>query len=378
MNVNVITDSLSFETSALDPASWSRLRRSCDACLTSKVKCSQDIPSCGRCRRLSAPCRYSPLRAVGRPRKRPCTTSTNESSRAYEERPARSRGAPNGEGQPTLISLDQHHQILPSDGSFGASGSVNNNTAGQVEFTMPGLWNPADELPSFIGGFSPVMQAHDLSYFLDQDVDLSSSLPAPVQPIQFQPDIISTLETTSTTQPQPQTRPKTDCRSKCFAALLQQMLSLRESLPETSQQYVDEVLHMMREMSMHQSQIRSCAKCSGNRSSLLLLAAVTERIVQMLDHIFDRKAQEDAQISPRPSHITLHVGCVKLDDGTRDPFLKTLLALRLKKLAAAMEELQRSIASRPTDPIYLASQLVLDHSVQRVGYLRGQIQLWRG
>ncbi|KAK3329970.1 hypothetical protein B0H66DRAFT_42397 [Apodospora peruviana] len=47
-----------------------KYRTSCDSCQDTKVRCSQSKPSCQRCTRKGLGCVYSPLRTVGRPRKR--------------------------------------------------------------------------------------------------------------------------------------------------------------------------------------------------------------------------------------------------------------------------------------------------------------------
>ncbi|KAJ6788501.1 hypothetical protein PWT90_01615 [Aphanocladium album] len=49
----------------------SELKRSCEECSSSKVKCSQDKPVCKRCRKQSIACTYAPPKRTGRPRKIP-------------------------------------------------------------------------------------------------------------------------------------------------------------------------------------------------------------------------------------------------------------------------------------------------------------------
>ncbi|KAJ5972577.1 uncharacterized protein N7479_002495 [Penicillium vulpinum] len=51
-------------------SSQARLRTSCDACQSLKIKCSQNKPECERCVKHGLHCVYSPLRRMGRPRKR--------------------------------------------------------------------------------------------------------------------------------------------------------------------------------------------------------------------------------------------------------------------------------------------------------------------
>ncbi|EGX93036.1 Fungal transcriptional regulatory protein [Cordyceps militaris CM01] len=47
----------------------SELKRSCEECSSSKVKCSQDKPTCKRCRKQRTACIYAPAKRIGRPRK---------------------------------------------------------------------------------------------------------------------------------------------------------------------------------------------------------------------------------------------------------------------------------------------------------------------
>ncbi|ATY64220.1 Fungal transcriptional regulatory [Cordyceps militaris] len=47
----------------------SELKRSCEECSSSKVKCSQDKPTCKRCRKQRMACIYAPAKRIGRPRK---------------------------------------------------------------------------------------------------------------------------------------------------------------------------------------------------------------------------------------------------------------------------------------------------------------------
>ncbi|TQW09043.1 fungal zn(2)-Cys(6) binuclear cluster domain-containing protein [Cordyceps javanica] len=47
----------------------SELKRSCEECSSSKVKCSQDRPACKRCQKQKVSCTYAPAKRTGRPRK---------------------------------------------------------------------------------------------------------------------------------------------------------------------------------------------------------------------------------------------------------------------------------------------------------------------
>ncbi|OAQ99551.1 hypothetical protein LLEC1_01329 [Akanthomyces lecanii] len=50
-------------------SSSSELKRSCEECSSSKIKCSQDKPVCRRCRKQGIACTYAPPKRTGRPRK---------------------------------------------------------------------------------------------------------------------------------------------------------------------------------------------------------------------------------------------------------------------------------------------------------------------
>ena len=46
-----------------------KLRASCDHCYLAKIRCSKELPTCGRCQRHGYSCRYSPSQRMGKPRK---------------------------------------------------------------------------------------------------------------------------------------------------------------------------------------------------------------------------------------------------------------------------------------------------------------------
>lgn len=59
-------------------SSQARLRTSCDSCQSLKIKCSQNKPECDRCVKHGLHCVYSPLRRMGRPRKRDASSQGAE------------------------------------------------------------------------------------------------------------------------------------------------------------------------------------------------------------------------------------------------------------------------------------------------------------
>lgn len=189
-----------------------------------------------------------------------------------------------------------------------------------------------------------------------------------------------------------------DCGAKCYTSVLQQLLFLRQTLPETTtpntRPSIDVIMQAESHVRTVLDRVLSCSSCMNNRSSVLLMSTITERIVQMLDWIIEEKTlldTENIQSNPRSSrlpsggttsgrknvcHIPLRVGSNVLDEDAKQNFLKQFILLRLKKLAAKVQEVRRATTTRPGDCIYRAAELVLTDSIQRLEYLRGQCQLW--
>lgn len=190
-----------------------------------------------------------------------------------------------------------------------------------------------------------------------------------------------------------------DCGARCYTMLLQQLLFLRQSLPETTRPSIDVILQVERHVHSLLDRVLGCSPCLSNRSSVLLMSVITERVIQMLDWIIEEKTLLDtesarssrrtystwARLPPTGSRagnrthvcrIPLVVGDTELDEDTKQYFLKQLILMRMKKLAVKVQDVRRSTNTRPGDCIYRAADLVLAESVQRLDYLRGQVQLW--
>ncbi|EFE42684.1 AflR-like C6 zinc cluster transcription factor, putative [Trichophyton verrucosum HKI 0517] len=192
-----------------------------------------------------------------------------------------------------------------------------------------------------------------------------------------------------------------DCSGRCYVMLLQQLLFLHRSLPEFSRPSVDAILLVERNLYRNVSgTLLQCTTCGSNRSTLLLLSTVIERIVLMFNWIIEKKTLMDsknARLSrlalcswaqnpsvPPPAdsfqrtfcHVPLMVGNVEMDAKTKHTFMKPLIILRIKKLAAMLQELSRITASRSQDCLCRAAELILMDCKQRLDYLRGQVQTW--
>jgi hypothetical protein len=192
-----------------------------------------------------------------------------------------------------------------------------------------------------------------------------------------------------------------DCGPKCYSSVLQHLLFLRQTLPEFTRPSIDVIMQAEGHVRTLLDRVLGCNACLGNRSSILLISAITERIVQMLDWIIEEKTLLDTENMRfnrrtfsswgRPSrlpphgltgarrnvcHVPLRVGDKELDEDAKQYFLKNFILLRLKKLAVKVQEVRRTATTRPGDCIYRAAELVLADSIQRLDYLRGQCQLW--
>lgn len=75
------------------PATQARLRNSCDACNTAKVKCSKERPCCRRCQRKEQFCVYSvSLRCAKRPTdSRPAPTARRNTASTISTQPTQSQ-----------------------------------------------------------------------------------------------------------------------------------------------------------------------------------------------------------------------------------------------------------------------------------------------
>ncbi|KAL2010515.1 hypothetical protein VTN00DRAFT_6322 [Thermoascus crustaceus] len=381
-------------------ASWERLRKSCDACQEAKVKCSQQKPSCHRCSRHRQPCVYSPQRRIGRPRKRVSTTDragADGGAGGLEERgagPGETRGDPR---DLTLLGDGRDPQLVPAD--ITSNSSESNHPPSLDALFTPSVFMPDSSTASTAQPPlnptalpSPLDILGDLTQFPS---DCDFFVPSPAQFLDTdRPPLLGVDGLNGSSD-------GGDCGAKCYMMLLRPLLFLRQSLPERARPSIDVILQSEREVRDLLDRVLGCSGCASNPSTVLLLAAVAERIVQMLDWIIEEKAimdTENARSSRRalgfwarkPSflpnrgtgrrrnacRIPLRIGQTNLDEDTKQFFLKQLLLMRLKKLTIKLQDLRRPTMIRPGDCIYRAAELVLAGSLQRLEYLRGQVRLW--
>lgn len=165
--------------SSLEPRAGTatRLRTSCDACQNVKMKCSQDKPSCHRCRKNGLACVYSPLRRMGRPRtktRRPIETPGLHETESWLVRDtglghgvvasdgsAAGGAVPAAEGMDGVVSgameeeqQPETHQTLTmlaaaedmAAGGYGPNGLLHSSTSAAQQYwhAQPPLLGPPD------------------------------------------------------------------------------------------------------------------------------------------------------------------------------------------------------------------------------------------
>ncbi|KAF4259294.1 hypothetical protein CNMCM8812_002137 [Aspergillus fumigatus] len=397
-------------TQAGATANWERLRKSCDSCQEAKVKCSQHKPSCHRCLRHRQPCIYSPQRRTGRPRKRPTLDGTLHSAvnlGSDEYRAIITEATSSTVNGQDLVMADVRGDDTPLLAGGITADNINSiSSVFEPSFEALLAGSPLSKDPttrdshsdSCHTGYptaSPSDAWGDLSLFLP-DYN-TSSLSHPEHVVagidQLPPLSVDASNTSSENG---------DCGAKCYTALLQQLLFLRQSLPESSRPSIDVILEVESHERRLLDRVLSCATCLSNRSSVLLMSVITERVIQMLDWIIEEKTLLDtesarsirrtasswtqtSQLPPAGNRtdgrpyvclVPLHVGSTELDEDTKQYFLKQLILMRMKKLAAKVQDVRRTTSTRRGDCIYRAAELVLAESLQRLDYLRGQVQMW--
>ncbi|KAL2802348.1 hypothetical protein BJX63DRAFT_426131 [Aspergillus granulosus] len=395
-------------------SNWERLRKSCDTCQEAKVKCSQHKPSCHRCLRHRQPCVYSPQRRSGRPPKKSSPpsrlgpVSNNSGDDSHNETTMR-RPSPNANNSNDLAMIDAvavDPRVLTGDFASPGIDPVDDIFQTSFEAFLASSMPPKDGLlqgnhsnPTTPNGFSinspSITDPFGAFPFLVTDHNLPiNPLSSHVPPIDQIPVLSTGASNTSSECG--------DCGAKCYSSVLQYLLFLRQTLPETTRPSIDVLMQAEGHVRALLDRVLGCNACLSNRSSVLLISAITERIVQMLDWIIEEKTLLDTEnmrfnrrVSSswgRPSrlpphgllsgprrnvcHVPLRVGNNELDEDAKQYFLKHFILLRLKKLAVKVQEVRRTATTRPGDCIYRAAELVLADSIQRLDYLRGQCQLW--
>ncbi|EEQ31727.1 conserved hypothetical protein [Microsporum canis CBS 113480] len=389
-----------------DMSSWERMRKTCDACQEAKVKCSQTKPSCHRCIRHGQPCIYSPHRRTGRPRKKAGRRAADAEGPVAEQAVLESRAAGTSGANGVLELLSTPEYLVAGTGEnkgdlahdvFPSLESLLDISAFEKEPGSRGTPNHQSE--SREGSQQNSYPAASLSDTMNDQLifehDLSFALPSPALNVDEHPQ--HSVQAPGTATPSADG----DCGGRCYTVLLQQLSFLHRSLPDYSRPPIDAILLVEQNICSNIAEmLLQCPTCAGNRSAVLLLSTIIERVVQMLNWIIEKKTLTDsnnARLSrlalsswaqnpsvPPPAdsfqrtfcHVPLMVGQVELDAKTKQVFLKPLMILRIKKLAVKLQELRQITISSPRDSLFRAAELILIDCQRRLAYLRGQAQIW--
>lgn len=132
-----------------------KIHTACDECRARKLKCSSTTPPCARCEREGVPCVYSPMKTMGRPRKR-----RKESGEGEEPREAghTTSGSGTPVGRPTSTLGEGHRAETTWDVTVHDASVLNGDN--MLDFGLPeGIWDSlgiADAAPSYgIGDAMP-------------------------------------------------------------------------------------------------------------------------------------------------------------------------------------------------------------------------------
>ena len=181
-----------------------RYRTSCDACLSSKVKCSQNKPSCWRCTQHGQSCVYSQYRRIGRPPKRHSLGGpTPKSQQTHKSQQSKSRGnniniqrkhasTPHPEPVSKILPAIRRDSAAPANSVANFEGAETLDTTDPHEMTwdFTDVWTHEDMAACVPSETSDAFGAID-------NLDIRV-YPTPVTTSLEPDDLSSTLDSTST------------------------------------------------------------------------------------------------------------------------------------------------------------------------------------
>lgn len=333
-------------SSAANKTNGTRLRASCDACQSVKVKCSQDKPSCRRCSRIGLGCVYSPLRRMGRPKKRasaapsaasssPPTDSATPMSQSRSHDARRRRHAttttttttpsPASVSQPQLAGHDSDG--MGNDFGAGISFGPDNNGLGANGMNHGGMLSGASD--GALAGPYPATLLEDrpmtAPFPNDGLLSPSTRLDGPSASTRQQPrlptsSLAALLGFDSQAGTQREQSPAADDggsqtitqAGSCYLAVLQRLTRLEATLTTVPRPpRLDVILSAERDMRALKDRISACRshhrrnsetapspKAPGGRScadthgpALVVLALLADRVTALLEDLFRRAAQ---------------------------------------------------------------------------------------
>lgn len=326
------------EESAVPPK-VTKLRESCDSCLTAKVKCSKSRPICVRCLSNGATCGYSPSSRAGRKHR---NASANEPARITTRRPSAAEFTQTAPPTPVYLPLmhpmpeNQNHSMehpnlkfYPDSSSHEESRRRHSGMDESGSATQAGV-DPADFFPTPPFGddfaesleqFSPQAYFRDLScaataaspstsntshasinpiWTPHENHESNYTLPYALPSFQIPPDLMtigqaalsSTNASPKMAVPRANGRPGDKPKSAgcdCFAVCLQALQTLHNHswLPNSAQPGAlpfDVVLTINQVAMRECATMLECDKCVskiGSSISTMLLATIFGKIISL-------------------------------------------------------------------------------------------------
>jgi hypothetical protein len=197
--------------------------------------------------------------------------------------------------------------------------------------------------------------------------------------------------------------------AECCQSLIKVLFKLSEGLAAaTGPPSLDIVLRMEREMHLHKDRVLNCTNCRGNnRSSILLLTMVMERLVEVLERgklggaaaskepinrhsrgysgsgtqMKRRQGQRDSYASPPGNPLIdtdcpLLIGDFEVNEETKKRFLKRLWKFQLQALLSLVKEIEQAVNVDLKDISHrLAKEMALEVR-RRLESLTGRLEMW--
>ncbi|KAL3424009.1 hypothetical protein PVAG01_03289 [Phlyctema vagabunda] len=225
--------------------------------------------------------------------------------------------------------------------------------------------------------------------FFDQ-ASGTSSMGLPVSQILLTPsDTSSTSSATTNT-----------CKQRCYACLTQQLMYLNEHVPETYHPSIDVFLAVEKETRSIKDKVFGCTACLSNRSTLLILSVIVERVLDMIEKMSHsihtpgkgrrgngnsvhtdgswKRYKFNANVScpALQTDCVLSIGNFEVEGECKIPFIKVLLQRRLARFGSMLRDLEHAMEAHLKDCNYRAADGIVNDVYKRLESLRGMIELW--
>jgi hypothetical protein len=188
------------------------------------------------------------------------------------------------------------------------------------------------------------------------------------------------------------------CKQRCYACLTQQLMYLNERVPETYHPSIDLILAVEKETRSIKDKVFGCTACLSNRSTLLILCVILERVLDMIEKMSrslhtpgkGRRARgathvdgswKRFQFNANVTCPALRTDCVlvignfEVEEECKAPFIKVLLQRRLGRFGSMLRDLEQAMEARLKDCNYRAAEGIVNDVYRRLESLRGMIEL---